>query len=251
MSGWRGLASQAAGWLWPEPGLCPGCGRPLRSAVSGVRLCRGCLERLPLLAPPLCARCGKPLRLEAAGEGVCGDCAAGSRAFRLARAVGLYDGELRRLLHRFKFRRERRLAEPLGQLLAMTFRRCAELRGTEVLVPVPLAAGRLAERGFNQAEELARVLGATVGRPVAADALLRRESKTAQSLRSAAERTAVRAGAFRAFRPAEVAGRRALLVDDVLTTGATAEACSLALLRGGALSVDVLTVATTVTIGYR
>ncbi|MDI6869867.1 MAG: double zinc ribbon domain-containing protein [Bacillota bacterium] len=245
MSGWRRLAEGLAGYLWPAPDPCPGCGRPGRRPAGPGRLCRLCLQRLPLLAPPFCRRCGKPLRLQAALQAECRDCAARDRDFRVARAAGLYDGELRRLLHRFKFRRERRLAAPLGALLAEAWGRHAELHGGELLVPVPLAPERLADRGFNQAADLARVLGQAVHRPVAEDALLRQGGGAAQSRRSAAGRAAV-GGAFHPLHPAEVSGRQVVLVDDVLTTGATAEACALALLRSGALSVDVLTVATTV-----
>ncbi|HHW13576.1 MAG TPA: ComF family protein, partial [Firmicutes bacterium] len=176
----------------------------------------------------------------------CADCRRRPRAFRVARAAGLYEGELRRFVHRLKFRRERRLAGPLGRLLVPAWRGCPELRAGQLLVPVPLSPDRLAERGFNQAEELALALGAGIRRPVAADALRRSATGAAQSLRSRAGRAAVREGVFQPFRPGAVAGRRVVLVDDVLTTGSTAEACTLALLRAGAVSVDVLTVAVAV-----
>lgn len=240
------MADGLAGCLWPLPGVCPGCGRPEKRAANDLRFCRRCRERLPLVTPPLCRRCGKPLRLKSA-EGVeCRECGGRERGFRVARAAGLYEGEMRQLLHRFKFRQERRLAVPLGHLLAEVWRRYPELRGATVLVPVPLAPERLAERGFNQAADLARVLGEVVGRPVAEDALLRAGGGLAQSRRSEARRRAAVRGAFRAFRPGLVAGQRVLLVDDVLTTGATAESCALALLQAGAVEVGVLTVATTV-----
>lgn len=235
-------------FLWPEPGLCSGCGRPDRGSGGGERFCRRCLQRLPLLGPPVCLVCGTPLRHGVAGwsgeaSATCVECRRRPRVFRSARAAGLYEGELRRLVHRLKFRRERRLAAPLGRLLVPVWRNWAELHRGQVLVPVPLGAQRLAERGFNQAEELALVLGTEVRRPVAVDALRRCDDRGVQSLRSRAGRAAVRAGAFQPFRPGAVAGRRAVLIDDVLTTGATAEACALALLRSGAASVDVLTVA--------
>jgi ComF family protein len=175
----------------------------------------------------------------------CGDCAGRERYFRVARAAGLYEGELHRLIHRFKFRRERRLAAPLAGLLAETWRRSPELSQAAVLVPVPLAPERLAGRGFNQSEELAHALGGLVRRPICPEALLRVPGGPAQSRCSEAGRSGVRER-FRTFRPQPVCGRRVTLVDDVLTTGATAEACALALLKAGARSVDVVTVATTV-----
>jgi ComF family protein len=250
MGGWRrlagALADSLAGYLWPSPGLCPGCGRPEDRLGDGFRFCPRCLERLPLLAPPLCRQCGKPLRLTAEEHPDCRDCRGRARDFRVARAAGLYDGELRRFLHRFKFRRERRLARPLGHLLDKVWRRHPELWGAEVVVPVPLTPERLAERGFNQAADLARVFGEAVRRPVAEDALRRRGDGEAQSRRPGVARAAGTRGVFRPFRPGTVAGRRVLLVDDVFTTGATAEACALALLEAGAVDVRVLTVATTV-----
>lgn len=248
MSGWRRVAGGLADCLWPAPEPCPACGRPVRppSGPGGIRLCAGCLSRLPFLVPPLCRSCGKPLRLAAAGRAECPDCAGRPRSFRVARAAGLYEGELRRLIHRLKFRRERPLAFPLGQLLAATWRRHRELWEATRLVPVPLAPDRLAGRGFNQAQALAEVLGASVRRPVCLEALVRQGGGGVQSLRSEAQRGGVAEGVFRPFRPAGVAGQAVLLVDDVLTTGATAEACAVALLRAGARSVDVLTVATTV-----
>lgn len=249
MKGSRGAARAAgllAGWLWPEPEPCPGCGRPAWREARGAGFCRGCRERLPLLSPPVCACCGKPLRLSAAAQARCADCAGRERVFGLARAAGLYEGELRELLHRLKFRRERALSVPLGRLLCSAFRRYRELRRAEVVVPVPLSPDRLADRGFNQALDLAAVLAQASGRPLVADALLRQGRERAQSLRSAAGRTGVCEGVFRPFRPAGVTGRKVLLVDDVLTTGATAEACAQQLLRAGAVTVDALTVATTV-----
>lgn len=244
MRNWRLAVAGLAEFLWPEPPSCPGCGRPGRVTGQGG-FCPACCERLPLVVAPFCRRCGKPLRLGAANETECRDCAGTERAFRVARSAGLYDGELRRLVHRYKFRGERYLAEPLASLLFRVWEAEQALRGTSILVPVPLGADRLAERGFNQAEDLAHSLGERIGRPVVAEALVRVPGQV-QSLRSERARRMAARTTFQALRPGAVAGRRVLLIDDVLTTGATAEACAEALLRAGATTVDVLTVATTV-----
>jgi ComF family protein len=163
----------------------------------------------------------------------------------VARAAGPYAGELKQLIHRFKFRRELGLREPLGRLLAEAWETWPELHAAQIMVPVPLSPERWASRGFNQAEELAKVTGRLVERPVVTATLVNERSGPAQSRRGRHAREAGAAGAFRVARPGALAGTRVLLVDDVLTTGATAEACSLAMLRAGAADVSVLTLATT------
>ncbi|MGE5507748.1 MAG: ComF family protein [Chitinophagales bacterium] len=240
----NGLGGNLLDLLWPAPPLCPGCWQPAPRTEPG-RLCRRCRERLVVLRPPVCRRCGRP----AGGEDECRQCAGRPRTFVEARAAGPYEGELKRLVHRFKFRRELALREPLGLLLAETFRAWPELRAAELLIPVPLSAERRAERGFNQAEELARVAGRALRLPAVMDALVRERGGPAQSRRSRHDRERGAAGAFRVARPGALAGARVLLVDDVLTTGATAEACSQAMLKAGASRVSVLTLATTLAHG--
>lgn len=245
MRRWQLIAEGLAEFLWPQPTPCPGCGRPGRRLTGRDEFCPACRGRLPLVVSPFCRRCGKPLRLGAAQKAECRDCVGVERAFRVARASGLYDGELRCLIHRYKFRSQRELAGPLSRLLAGVWMTEPLLRQASILVPVPLGVDRLAERGFNQAEDLARALGEKIGRPVAAEALLRLPGQV-QSLRSERTRRVAARQAFQVLRPGSVAERRVLLVDDVFTTGATAESCAEALLRAGAATVDVLTVATTV-----
>jgi len=147
---------------------------------------------------------------------------------------------------RLKYRGERRLAPALGELALEGARRTLDLSGYDALVPVPLHPDRLVERGFNQSFLIARVVSEAVGVPVVV-ALARTRSGPAQvGLADDARRDNV-AGVFAAASGAEadVAGLTLLLVDDVLTTGATAEACATVLLEAGAAAVDVLTVART------
>jgi ComF family protein len=149
---------------------------------------------------------------------------------------------VRQALHALKYRGERRLAEPLGRSIAERWRRSAI--GGEILVPVPVHPARLRERGFNQAEDLARACGRVLGLPVL-PALERRARTQAQHALGRGQRQANVLGAFgvRDGYARHVAGRWTVLVDDVVTTGATLSGCAAALLDAGALAVSGLAVA--------
>jgi len=180
-----------------------------------------------------------------AGALVCDDCRLG-RSFGKARAYGLFDGYLRDLLTRFKYSGQQALGAPLGQLLADTAAEHFDVEEYDVIVPVPLHRDRLAERGFNQAYLIAKPLAASARLPVVA-AVERILSSAAQvGLKGAQRKGNVRdAFGLHPRRRTQVARRRVLLVDDVLTTGATAEECARVLKSAGAAEVDVVTVART------
>lgn len=226
---------------------CAACGtlldQPLRSTV-----CTRCWAAIAPLTPPLCLVCGEPLpswRVASLAEGRCPRCRRAPRAIDRARALGLYEGALRLLLHALKYEGRRSLARPLGALMA---RHGVDLLdGADWVVPVPLHWHRRRARGFNQAYELARHLG----RPVIV-ALRRIRATRPQTGLSACARRRNVAGAFRPARAwwrwgrepaAAIAGCSVVLVDDVWTTGATAEACARVLKAIGAREVRVLTAA--------
>jgi ComF family protein len=221
------------------PERCPACD----ALVRDLGLCASCAQAL-YPTEPACPRCALP------GQAVvlCARCRLGPPPFERVHAPYRYGGELANAICRWKWgarggagRPE--LARPLGQLLAPTLAALAP--EVDVLVPVPLHRGRLAERGFSQAVLLAasaRRLGRV---PVTLEpALLERTRATAvQTGLGRRARLGNVAGAFRAPRPERVRGRRVALIDDVVTTGATAAACARALRQAGAAAVHVVALA--------
>jgi ComF family protein len=163
--------------------------------------------------------------------------------FGRARAALRYDAQGRRLILPFKHADRQELASTLAPHMAHAG--AAVLRETDVLVPVPLHRARLFHRRYNQAALLAKAVARIAERPCLLDALLRQRATESLGEKSAAERAAEVAGAFtvRPSRVTQLAGKRVLLVDDVMTSGATANACATALLAASAASVDVLVAA--------
>lgn len=204
-------------------------------------LCAACWRTMPFIAPPCCDRLGTPFAIDLGGTLLSPQAIADPPVFARARAVAGHDGIARSLVHRLKYGDRADLARAMGRMMASAG---AELLAdTDVIVPVPLHRGRLWSRRYNQAMELARVIGGVSGRPVDAGALARVKATARQTGLTKAQRGENLQGAFRVsedMRP-RIEARRILLVDDVLTTGATLNAASRALLRARAARVDVLT----------
>ena len=218
------------------PPLCPAC----RELVGGDGLCASCWSKLSLIAPPYCERLGIPFAYDP-GPGVLSmQAIADPPAYHRARAAVRYDEIARSLVHSLKYGDRLDLAPTAGRWMARAGREL--LADADALVPVPLHWRRLWARRFNQSALLAKAIAEVGGVPVAENAL-RRVKPTAQQVGlSQAERASNVQGAFRVPPEgrAEVKGRRLILIDDVLTSGATADACARSLLRAGAGNVDVL-----------
>ena len=220
------------------PDTCRICGEALRE-VARYPVCPRCIaEPEALSAEFFCATCRTPFQnpFPLDEEGRCALCRAGLRGFDAAYSFGAYEGVLRRLIHLYKYARMRTLAGPLAVLLARALPRDEAF---DAIVPVPLHWRRRLQRGFNQAELLARGMSRVTGIPVSKALGRVRSTPTQAGLSNRLRRQNV----TRAFRSRDVAGKRILLIDDVMTTGATGAACALALKQSGARRVALLTVA--------
>jgi len=224
------------------PPQCVACDAPVDAPG---RLCADCFRRTGFITEPLCARCGVPFATAALGgaEHLCPACREAPPVFQRARAALRYDEQGRRLILPFKHADRTELAEVLAPHMARAG--AVLLHEADLLVPVPLHRWRLLGRRYNQAALLAKAVGRIAERPCMLDALLRRRATVSLGAKSAAERAKEVAQAFavRPSRAARLSGQRVLLIDDVMTSGATANGCAAVLLAAGAASVDVLAAA--------
>jgi ComF family protein len=219
------------------------CSELLEQPTRGP-VCGACWRSIPPLTPPICDVCGDPLpdwRIRDLSSARCVRCRRGRRHVDRARALGVYDGTLRSIIHALKYDARRSIARRLAALMQTE---CAELLvDADAVVPVPLHHSRRRERGFNQAADLARDLG----RPVVFGLRRVRATATQADLPASRRHSNVR-GAFAPTPCARtLSGRTVVLVDDVSTTGATLDACAAALKACGVREVRALTAARVVT----
>jgi ComF family protein len=248
-----GRTSQGLHDLWPRtagalrrlcghaldlglPPLCAACRQPVGSAG----LCAPCWSRLAFIAPPYCERLGIPFAYDPGPGMLSMEAIADPPAYDRARAAVRYDDVSRALVHALKYGDRLDLAPTVGGWMAVAGRPL--LAEADALVPVPLHWRRMWARRFNQAAALAGRISAATGVAVLHDALKRVRATAQQVGLSRSERAENVQGAFRVPNEAKpkIRGKRLVLVDDVLTSGATVDTCARALLRGGAANVDVL-----------
>lgn len=234
MSLWRSLTDALL------PPRCPGC----RTRVEAPdNLCGACWREVHFIRAPLCDRLGIPLPFGTDATIVSAAALADPPEYDRARAVARYDGRMRTLIHQFKFSDRSDLRVLFGRWLLAAG--APLIRDCDVLMPVPLHRRRLLSRRFNQSAMLAKELGRLTGHDTIVDGLSRvRQTRPQVGLSEDQRRANVR----RAFRLTAAAaraveGRNVVLVDDVITTGATANACARVLRRAGAKRVDVLALA--------
>lgn len=222
------------------PPRCLACPQPT-GAPHG--LCPACWGETHFIAGAACAKCGAPLIGEAAEGDLCEGCALAPPTWDRGRAAVIYGGAGRRVVLALKHGDRLDMVRPLAGWMASAGREL--LTGAELIAPVPLHWRRLVRRRYNQSAELARRLSALSGRPLAVDLLTRHRATTPQEKMDRRTRAANQAGAF-VVAPRHLdglAGKSVLLIDDVLTSGATLSSCTLALRAAGAARVDVLVLA--------
>ena len=238
LSACRGALSHAARLALDIalPTLCVACREP----VEGEGVCANCWAKLSFIAPPFCPRLGIPFVYDPGPDMLSMEAIADPPAYTRARAAVRYDDVARKLVHALKYQDRTDLAPAMGRWMARAGQEL--LDGADALVPVPLHWRRGWSRRYNQSGALARIIAGQSGVAVATEALRRIRPTEQQIGLSRPQRASNVQGAFKVApdRQQLIAGRRVVLIDDVLTSGATVDACARALLRAKATAVDVL-----------
>jgi ComF family protein len=224
------------------PSTCKIC-RTLLEAPAEKVLCQDCLDQIVPLRAPFCPACGR--FFDGAGEPhYCSSCVHDAPPFSAHRSSARYRGHLKDALLLFKYRRYRVLGTRLAGFLVETLKREENVwTGVDVIVPVPLHRRRRRERGFNQAEVLAREIGRLRGIPVERRGLIKTKNLAPQTSLERDERAANVRDAYRCDRAERLQGKTVLLVDDVYTTGSTLRECAGVLKKAGVKDVRGVTVA--------
>jgi competence protein ComFC len=243
---WRATLGALASVV--APAGCRLCERPLLNA-SRIPICVSCLEGFERIARPWCECCGRPFFVAPTADVAvtvltqCRLCRAKTFAFEHARSFGVYDSALHQAIVLLKYEEILRLGNWFAERLHEVAMREPEIFRADVVVPVPLHPARQRERGYNQAELIAKPLARRMRIKQGSYLLVRTKPRPARMVLSRKEHWESVKGAYEARKGSQVSGLRVLLVDDVMTTGATLDACARALLEAGAASVVGLTVA--------
>lgn len=230
------------------PRICSYCNSPARENL----ICDDCLSNVRLISGrKICSKCGHPFALADSNEDIlydehlCGKCLKGTYYFCRARSVAFYEGWLREILHRFKYRGKLGLGRLLSRILAEHYP--ADLDDIDLIVTVPLHVGRLRAREFNQSIVMVKGLAERIEVPYSAFALKRiKDTRPQYEMGNETERRRNVRGAFIVGDPEKVYGKSVLLLDDIFTTGSTLNECTRVLLKSGVVKVQVLTLMRTI-----
>jgi ComF family protein len=214
-------------------------------------LCTTCSSTFLPVESPICSKCGIVFKSRQGEDRVCGDCIKAPKNYGMARSAGIYDQALMSAIHCLKYKGKIQLTPPLGALLFNAFSRYWDKKRIDIIVPVPLHEKKLRIRGFNPSILLVRnwprifeiLNGSLPAIPVDRDMLARKKWTVPQTGLGRKERLQNIKNAFVVNDTSKIKGKKILLVDDVYTTGATANECAKVLLKGGGKQVDVLTLA--------
>ncbi len=220
------------------PRGCIVCGK-----TTDTTVCADCRTTLHYIQEPYCTRCGKPFTTGSGVSHVCYDCIKGKNAFMLARAVFEYNGAAIRLIHRFKFGDQVNLAAFFSDELLMLYEVYFAGLGIDAILPVPLSPRRLKHRSYNQSHLISTGLSRSLSIPVLSSVLVKIKETQPQSRLRARQRQDNVKGAYEITDRQALRGKSVLLIDDVITTGATVNACTRSLLRAGAHQVYVMAIA--------
>lgn len=238
------LTQRVLHWIFPVQCAC--CGAELVDDRVPF-FCRSCWDKIQPLGNPVCSRCGRPFASSTAltysPHHLCGACRLRRPAFTQAWSFYPYTPPLQDAITLLKYRKKVALAEALGELMLKV---PLPFQQVDLLMPVPLHSSRLREREFNQSLLLADRLNRRLRLPVSYNNLVRLRQTPPQTELSRAARLKNLRRAFAVLRPQEVEGKRILLIDDVFTTGTTANECAKALRKAGSLDVYVATLARTI-----
>ena len=230
---------------------CLGTDAKIFVALMSPFICANCSGTYMAVESPICLTCGVVFESREGEDHDCGECLNAPKRFRMARSAGVYDKVLMAAIHCLKYKEKIQLARPLGMLLFMVFCRYWNKKNIDLIVPIPLHKKKFRSRGFNISfllvKEWAFITKALNEAlpviPVAGDILVRKRWTEAQTGLGRKERLQNIKNAFGLNDSSKVKGKKILIVDDVYTTGATADECAKVLLRAGAARVDVLTLA--------
>ncbi|MFH0858116.1 MAG: ComF family protein [Candidatus Omnitrophota bacterium] len=226
------------------PKVCLGCKCRLDASTTNEYICSRCWSKIKKIAPPFCHSCGRHLEKNNRTKNICPECLKKRLYFDRAFSPCSYEGIIKDLIHEFKYKGKEHLAKPLSKIMAGFIREYSlPIDYLDLIIPMPLHKTRLREREFNQAEALAKHIAAEFNKNLAPAALIRRRQTKTQTDLAVERRFMNVEKSFAASGGIDLKNKNLLIVDDVLTTGATSSEAALALKDAGANIVFVLTLA--------
>lgn len=226
------------------PNCCLVCKNRIQTDSKQDSACRACWDNIDLNLPPFCSSCGRHLDLKAIEKNTCASCLNAKFYFDRAFSPCIYTGNLKKLIHEFKYCGKDYLSKPLSMLMNEFIRDYGmPIEHLDFIVPIPLHKSRQREREFNQAQLLGQEIGKEFNKEVLADALIRSKQTKTQTELTKDERRKNVEKSFYVSSPAQIKDANLLLIDDVLTTAATANEASKSLKNAGAKKIILLTLA--------